>query len=525
MTAPGDFSVTAIIAAYNEEDIIGLCISHLLEQGVSVYLIDHSSTDGTVAEAQRFAGKGLIGIERFPEESGFPAEDAQRFAWAHILQRKQNLAQKLDGDWFIHHDADEFRESPWPHLDLCQAIRAVHAAGYSAIDFAGFDFPPTDDSFRKGDDLRTAFRYCEPAQGFARLRINAWKRAPVDLVSSGGHDAIIPDRRVFPIRFLLRHYPIRNQAQGERKILQERRPRWDPIERERGWHVQYDGFQAGDRFIRDPATLTAYDPDAIRLQLFLRHRGVEDLESALAVSEHDITSVQRQAATHSDELERLRREQATAGRETEQAQGERDALARTLVEVGAQRDALARTLDAVEGDQGALARTLDEVEGERDALARTLDNMQAQHDALVRTLKEVQAQHHTLDRALVEARAQRDALVRTLDEVHAERNSLARALAQVEGERDALARTVDAVEGERDGLARALNQAQAQRDSLAHTLNEVQAQRDSLARAKDELGAELTRLQVRIEELLASWSWRTTGPARELLRRLRGQRP
>ena len=74
-------------------------------------------------------------------------------------------------------------------------------------------------------------------------------------------------------------------------------------------------------------------------------------------------------------------------------------------------------------------------------------------------------------------------------------------------------------------MARALNQAQAQRDSLAHTLNEVQAQRDSLARAKDELGAELTRLQVRIEELLASWSWRTTGPARELLRRLRGQRP
>jgi predicted nuclease with TOPRIM domain len=479
MDAPGDFSVTAIIAAYNEEDIIGLCISHLVEQGVSVYLIDHSSTDGTAAEAQRFAGKGLIGIERFPDESGFPAEDAQSFVLGHILQRKQKLAQKLDGDWFIHQDADEFRESPWPHLDLCQAIRAVDAAGYNAIDFAGFNFPPTDDSYRKGDDLRTTFWHCEPGRGFDRLRITAWKRSSVDLVASGGHDAIVPDRRVFPIRFLLRHYPIRNQAQGERKILQERQPRWDPTERARGWHVQYDGVEAGHRFIRDPAALTPYDPDAIRLQLFLRHRGVEELESALAVSEHDLESVQRGKATHSEELERLRREQAAASHETEQAQAERDALARTLVEVEGQRDGLARTLEAVEAERASLARALDEVEGERDTLARTAEAVERERDGLARTLVEVQVQHDTLARALVEVRAQRDALLLTLDQMHAERASLARAL------------------------------------------NEAQAQRDSLARGKDELGAELTRLQAHLDELLASWSWRATGPARDLLRRLR----
>ena len=210
--APASFSVTAIMSAYNEEDIIGLSIQHLIEQGVSVYLIDRASTDGTVAEAQRFAGKGLIGIERLADESGFPAEDAQPLTWGHLLERKQKLAQELDGDWFIHHDADEFRESPWPHLDLCQAIRQAHAAGYNAIDFAAFAFPPTDDNYRKGDDLRTTFRYCEPARRFDRLRINAWKRSPVDLVSSGGHEAIVPERRVFPVRFLLRLYPIRNSG-------------------------------------------------------------------------------------------------------------------------------------------------------------------------------------------------------------------------------------------------------------------------------------------------------------------------
>jgi FtsZ-binding cell division protein ZapB len=478
--APASFSVTAIMAAYNEEDIIGLSIQHLVEQGVSVYLIDRASTDATVAEAQRFAGQGLIGIERFPDESGAPADDVQPATWGRLLERKQKLAQELDGDWFIHHDADEFRESPWPQLDLRQAILRVHEAGYNAIDFAAFGFPPTDDNYRKGDDLRTTFRYCEPARRFDRLRINAWKRSPVDLLSSGGQEAIVPDRRVFPVRFLLRHYPIRNQAQGERKIVQEREARRDPAERTLGSYAQYDGAESGARLIRDPVTLTGYDPDAIRLQLFLRHRGVEELEAALTVSEHDLDLAQKEVAIRSEELERLRREQVTASRETEQAQEVRDALARTLVEVEGQRDALVRTLEAAKWERDELDRTLDEVEGERDALARTLEAAEKECD--------------TLARARDEGREQRDSLARVLNEVQAQR----------------------------DSLDRTLNEVQAQRDSLAHTLSEVQAQRDALAHSNDELGAGQARLQARIDELLSSWSWRATGPAREVLRRLRG---
>jgi uncharacterized coiled-coil DUF342 family protein len=482
------------MAAYNEEDIIGLSIQHLVEQGVSVYLIDRASTDATVAEAQRFAGKGLIAIERFPDESGFPAQDAQRSTWGRILERKQKLAQELDGDWFIHHDADEFRESPWPHLDLCQAIRRVEEAGYNAIDFATFGFPPTDDNYRKGDDLRATFRYCEPARRFDRLRINAWKKSSVDLLSSGGHEAIVPERRVFPIRFLLRHYPIRNQAQGERKILQEREPRRDPAERELGSYAQYDGMESGASLIRDPATLTAYDPDAIRLQLFLRHRGVEELESALAVSEHDLDVAQKEGTIRSEEAERSRREQVAASRETEQAREERDALARTLVEVEGQRSALARPLEAAKWERDELDRTLDEVEGERDTLARTLEAIERERDTLARALEEV--------------RGQRDSLAHTLSDVQAQRDSLAGRLSDVQAQRDSLVRTLEEVE--------------AQRDSLARTLSEVQAQRDALTHSNSELGADLARLQARIDELLSSWSWRATGPAREVLRRLRG---
>ncbi len=522
MDAPGSFSVTAIMASYNEEDIIGLSIQHLIEQGVSVYLIDRASTDGTVAEAQRFAGQGLIAIERFPDESGFPGQDAQRSTWGRILERMQKLAQELDGDWFIHHGVDEFRESPWPHLDLCRAIRRVQTAGYNAIDFAALGFPPTDDNYRKGDDLRATFRYCEPARRFDRLRINAWKKSSVDLLSSGGHEAIVPERRVFPIRFLLRHYPIRNQAQGERKILQEREPRRDPGERELGSYAQYDGVEAGARFIRDPATLTAYDPDGIRLQLFLRHRGVEELESALAVSEHDLDVAQKEGMIRSEEAERSRREQVAASRETEQAREERDALARTLVEVEGQRSALTRPLEAAKWERDELDRTLDEVEGERDTLARTLEAVERERDTLARARDEVREQRDSLARAMDEVQARRDTLAGTLSDVQAQRDALVRTLEVVEAQRDSLAGTLSDVQAQRDSLVRTLEEVEAQRDTLARTLSDVQAQRDVLAHANNELGADLVRRQARLDELLSSWSWRATGPAREVLRRLRG---
>src|SRR5204862_7528153 len=71
------------------------------------------------------------------------------------------------------------------------------------------------------------------------------------------------------------------QADGERKIFAERRPRFRGEERARGWHVQYDDVVEGAEFVRRPATLQEYDPHAVRVALALRHRGVEALEAAM----------------------------------------------------------------------------------------------------------------------------------------------------------------------------------------------------------------------------------------------------
>jgi glycosyltransferase involved in cell wall biosynthesis len=119
MTAP---RVLAVMVAYNEADIIGACLSALAEQGCDAYLIDHGSTDGTADIARAFLGRGLVGIERFPEDSGFPARNAQEMVWVDLLRRREQIVGELDYDWYVLNDADEFRESPWPGLTFAEGL-------------------------------------------------------------------------------------------------------------------------------------------------------------------------------------------------------------------------------------------------------------------------------------------------------------------------------------------------------------------------------------------------------------------
>lgn len=65
----------------------------------------------------------------------------------------------------------------------------------------------------------------------------------VDVVANvgyGGHIARRPDARIYPVRFIHKHYPVRSLEHGRRKILQERKQRFSTAEKQRGWHVQYD---------------------------------------------------------------------------------------------------------------------------------------------------------------------------------------------------------------------------------------------------------------------------------------------
>jgi hypothetical protein len=387
-----EFTVVAIVAAYNEGDIIGQCVAALIDEGVQVCVLDDSSTDNTVAEVEPYLGRGVLKIERLTVQQ---QPSTAEFQWERILQRKEELAQELDADWFIHNDADEFRESPWPHVSLYEAIRRVDALGFNAIDSARFDFWPIDDSFRSGDDVRRAFRfYTEPA-AYDQLQIRCWKKrdGPVHLASSGGHEVRFADRRVFPVRFILRHYPIRGQAHGERKVFHERRPRFIDAERSKGWHVQYDGVKEGTSFIREPAALKPYDPDAVRLALTLRHRGVEELEEALAKSLAESALLRRAVETvpdaraHDDvSIDALRADIVSLREQGAAASADVNRLRLALSDASADATRLRRELDERTGQLTSLRETLASQDTEIACLRASLADDSRRLDAVYRSL-------------------------------------------------------------------------------------------------------------------------------------------
>jgi hypothetical protein len=340
-----DFSVIAIIAAYNEEDIVGQVVGDLIAQGVSVYFIDDGSTDGTIAAVEPYLGRGLLAIEPWNSaREGKPLYD-----WTGLLRRKEALSRDLDADWFIHHDADEFRESPWPGRNLRTAIEAVDRLGYNAIDFALFDFWPTEGDPASGADVRNAFRYYDRAQPYNRVQVRCWKKTAgeVVLTSSGGHDALFAGRRVFPIRFLLRHYPIRGEAHGLQKVLTDRLPRFDGEEREKGWHIQYDELVSCRRFVRSRAELTLFDAEQVRLQLLLQHRFMEEASEELRLLREEL-----RARVEELEQARVRLQHAVADADTLRSHAE--GLTTDLRSSREQVDALR---DDVKGLETALGAT------------------------------------------------------------------------------------------------------------------------------------------------------------------------
>src|SRR5215510_3196829 len=315
------FRVVAVISAFNEEDIISAVIGHLVENGIDVYLIDNHSTDDTVKEASQWLGRGLLQIERFPPSFPSTYETPAPFDWSGILRRKEELATELSADWLIHHDADEIRESPWPGVTLKEAIHWVDTLGYNCIDFQVLNFHPVDDKFQRGDDPRNYFTFFENGADFDKVQLKCWKvgKTHVSLVPSGGHEVRFEGRRVFPISFLLRHYPIRGQRHGLKKVFAERKKRFLESERSKGWHVQYDQIKEENaNFLRDPATLRLFNLDRARLELMLPEKVLRDLADRLVRTEEELDTFRSKQEEQRQAL--LEKEHQVAGLATERGQ-------------------------------------------------------------------------------------------------------------------------------------------------------------------------------------------------------------
>jgi SAM-dependent methyltransferase len=256
--APRGFRATALMCVHNEADVIEGTIRHLVEEGLDIYLLDNWSTDGTREIAERFLGGGVAAIEPYPREG--PAEHHDL---AGVLKRFEELTAELSTDWFLHVDADERRRTPWDGVTLLDGFHFVDRCGFNCIDHTTVEFHLTDDGFAADGGLEGRFRAFDFGQFSAHfLQLKAWKKlgVPIDLASTGGHDTRFEGRRVYPYKFLLKHYPIRSQAQGRRKVFTERRGRWSPEEKANGWHIHYDHLPEDHDFLRAPEELEHFEP-------------------------------------------------------------------------------------------------------------------------------------------------------------------------------------------------------------------------------------------------------------------------
>jgi hypothetical protein len=229
--------VAALIHVYNEADIIEETINHLIGQGIFVHVIDNWSTDGSWEAVNSFPAE-QVSSERFPPEG--PTEN---YEWFKQLEHTEQLTRKMPFDWFIHYDADELRYSPWPNVSLQNAISFIDSLGYNAIDFTILDFRYTKNNSFVTTNFENNIQWFEFGKRPGHfLQVKGWKKnsSGVDLKSSGGHNAQFADRRIFPVKFLTKHYQLRSAEQARRKLIEQRLPRIQKEKSTKGWHGHID---------------------------------------------------------------------------------------------------------------------------------------------------------------------------------------------------------------------------------------------------------------------------------------------
>ena len=155
------FRVVAIIAAFNEADILEASIRKLLNQGILVYVIDNWSTDSTNDILQGLHEKGLIlGFERYPVNGPLDYLD-----WKGLLARKEELTvlSRLTGLFITMWM--KCRVSPWRSKSLKEAIYIADRMGFNAIDHTQITFVPIDDGFKPDLDFEKYFLHYRPQLG------------------------------------------------------------------------------------------------------------------------------------------------------------------------------------------------------------------------------------------------------------------------------------------------------------------------------------------------------------------------
>lgn len=262
-TPPPDFRPLALMPTYNDADIAPQVVTKLLDDGFDVDIRDNWSTDGTFEHISAMAACSPgLSVGRFPDKG--PSEHHD---YLGVLAWKEEIAARNAGRWIASVDSDEIRTSPWSGVSFRGGLYVCERMGFTAADLTVLDFRPVDERFAAGADPDRALRHFQFGRTGPHFhQIKTWRQGTerVDLTGGAGHDARFQRRRIFPYKFVLKHYSLRNSDQARRKVFTDRKPRYSPITRSRGWHTQYDHCKPNHTFIRQPADLLLFNDEHTR---------------------------------------------------------------------------------------------------------------------------------------------------------------------------------------------------------------------------------------------------------------------
>jgi hypothetical protein len=204
------------------------CLRDFIAGGIDVVLIDHGSTDDTVAKAGMYLDNGLLAIETLPWNGVFSLTEQ--------LVCKAAIAARSRHDWIIHADADERFEPLAGNASLRHSLGSVDRAGYNAVNFREFVFAPLGDedfAFDGYEDAMRTYYYFDPTPGSAHF-MRAWKRELAGLLPAyGGHRLSGPAVRLAPSDFTMRHYITLSHGHAVEKFGRRQFP---AEELAQGWH-------------------------------------------------------------------------------------------------------------------------------------------------------------------------------------------------------------------------------------------------------------------------------------------------
>ena len=128
-------------------------------------------------DRQRVDGRGPIESAERVRSSGSRRPAARGIRWRAILERKEELADELEADWFMHLDCDEMRLPPRPKRPSRRRSPSSTRWGTTRSNFNEFTFIPTQEApDHDHPRFQETMRHYYAIRRGRPDRLNAWKR-------------------------------------------------------------------------------------------------------------------------------------------------------------------------------------------------------------------------------------------------------------------------------------------------------------------------------------------------------------